>query len=335
LRWRAGAGFDPERPGRRWDAVLLDIDHTPGQLLAGEHADFYTEEGLRRLKQRLKPGGVFALWSNDKPEPEFLERLRGVFGGRGGACLCRFANPLLDEKTATASTWRGCLEPRDERRRGRTSVRCAARPGPFERAMDIRKRWHRRCGRCQLLFVEDEFLPDPAAERDRYAKHRNGPHDAGYVAFLRQAVLPALPHLKPAMRGLDFGCGHTPTLCGLLAAEGLACENYDPFFHPGWPEGAFDYVFATEVVEHFHRAGAGLGQAGAAEPRRPADGDDGAVGGSGAFPHLGVCQRRNPRVLLPPADAGLDLRAARAGGAGPAPAARERVAERHWQNTKT
>jgi SAM-dependent methyltransferase len=128
---------------------------------------------------------------------------------------------------------------------------CGA-PGPFERAIDIRKRWHRRCGRCQLLFVEDGFLPDPAAERDRYAKHRNGPHDAGYVAFLRQALSPALPLLAPAMRGLDYGCGHTPTLCGLLEAEGLHCENYDPFFHPGWPEGAFDYVFATEVVEHFH-----------------------------------------------------------------------------------
>ena len=118
--------------------------------------------------------------------------------------------------------------------------------------MDIRKRRHRLCGRCRLLFVEDEFLPTAEEERGRYAKHQNGPHDAGYVAFLRQAVTAARPHLRPGMRGLDYGCGHTPTLCGLLAAEGLVCENYDPFFHPDLPAGPFDFLFATEVVEHFH-----------------------------------------------------------------------------------
>jgi SAM-dependent methyltransferase len=128
---------------------------------------------------------------------------------------------------------------------------CGA-PGPFERVVDIRKRWHRLCGRCRLLFVEDEFLPSAEAEKERYAKHQNGPHDAGYVAFLRQAIDPARPLLTPGLRGLDYGCGHTPTLCGLLEPEGLACENYDPYFHPALPEGRFDFVFATEVVEHFH-----------------------------------------------------------------------------------
>ncbi len=39
--------------------------------------------------------------------------------------------------------------------------------------MDIRKRRHRLCGRCRLLFVEDEFLPTAEEERGRYAKHQN------------------------------------------------------------------------------------------------------------------------------------------------------------------
>lgn len=124
--------------------------------------------------------------------------------------------------------------------------------GPFEQVTDIRRRRHRACGRCRLLFVEDEFLPSAEEERERYAKHRNGPHDAGYVAFLRQVLEPARPYLDPAMRGLDYGCGHTPTLSGLLAAEGLSCTDYDSFFHPNLPPGPFDYLFATEVVEHFH-----------------------------------------------------------------------------------
>ncbi len=94
-----GEGFDPARPGRRWDAVLLDIDHTPGQLLNGSHGDFYSVEGLRRLGRFLKPGGVFAMWSNDDPEPGFLETLREAFGNAEGRA-CVFGNPLTGEETS-------------------------------------------------------------------------------------------------------------------------------------------------------------------------------------------------------------------------------------------
>lgn len=125
--------------------------------------------------------------------------------------------------------------------------------GPFATVEDRVRRRHRACGRCRLLFVEDAFLPMPGPEKERYAKHNNGPHDAGYVAFLRQALDPTLPLLRPEMRGLDYGCGHYPTLGTLLAAEGYACENYDYYFYPEMPEGPFDYLFATEVAEHFHR----------------------------------------------------------------------------------
>ena len=127
---------------------------------------------------------------------------------------------------------------------------CGA-PGPFETVVDVRKRRHFLCGRCRLIFVEDSFLPAPEAERGRYAKHQCGLDVPGYGAFLRQAVDPALPHLNAGMRGLDYGCGHTPTLCLLLQEAGLRCENYDPFFFPDLPAGPFDFLFATEVVEHF------------------------------------------------------------------------------------
>ena len=128
--------------------------------------------------------------------------------------------------------------------------------GPFEGVGDVRKRRHRFCGRCGLIFAEPAFLPSPAEERERYVRHRNGPEDAGYVSFLRQAIAPVRPWLTPAMRGLDYGCGHTPTLHRLLAEAGLSCANYDPFFFPEWPAEPFDYLFATEVVEHFHHPAA-------------------------------------------------------------------------------
>lgn len=88
-----GTGFDPGQPGHRWDAVLLDIDHTPAHWLNPAHGDFYSPTGLRNLRQLLKPGGVFALWSDDEPDAGFLETLRQSFGyATGRACV--FANPL-------------------------------------------------------------------------------------------------------------------------------------------------------------------------------------------------------------------------------------------------
>ena len=94
-------GFDPGRPGHRWDAVLLDIDHTPSQLLNPTHADFYSEAGLRRLKGFLKPGGVFALWSNDDPEAAFADLLRKVFGRAEGHAVV-FDNPMQGKPSANS-----------------------------------------------------------------------------------------------------------------------------------------------------------------------------------------------------------------------------------------
>ena len=94
-----GSGFDPVRPGYRWDAILLDIDHTPSHVLNGTHADFYSEAGLRQLKRFLKPGGVFALWSDEAPDAAFLELLGGVFCAAEGR-VSVFENPL----TRTTST---------------------------------------------------------------------------------------------------------------------------------------------------------------------------------------------------------------------------------------
>ncbi|MDB5504871.1 MAG: Spermidine synthase [Tardiphaga sp.] len=76
----ADGSFDPAAPGRRFDAVLVDIDHAPDKLLHPSHAVLYTAAGLRRLADHLKPGGVFALWSNDPPEPVFQALLGSVFG---------------------------------------------------------------------------------------------------------------------------------------------------------------------------------------------------------------------------------------------------------------
>src|SRR6476646_6097568 len=86
-------GFDSSAPGRRFDAVLLDIDHSPKDLLHPRHAAFYTPEGLEQLARHLNPGGVFALWSNDPPDDAFAKVLSGAFA-TSAAHVVTFDNPL-------------------------------------------------------------------------------------------------------------------------------------------------------------------------------------------------------------------------------------------------
>ncbi|MCA2219139.1 spermidine synthase [Jidongwangia harbinensis] len=92
-------GFDPDRPGRRFDAVLLDVDHSPRHVLAPAHAAFYTADGLRRLARHLRPGGVFALWSDDPPDPGFAAELAQAFA-HAESHVVPFANPLTGGESA-------------------------------------------------------------------------------------------------------------------------------------------------------------------------------------------------------------------------------------------
>lgn len=93
-------GFDPNAPGRRFHAILLDIDHSPRNLLHSRHGAFYSPEGLRALAAHLEGGGVFALWSDDPPDEEFLTALRAVFA-TAEAQVVKFANPLLERESAS------------------------------------------------------------------------------------------------------------------------------------------------------------------------------------------------------------------------------------------
>src|SRR4051794_8809293 len=91
----SGHGFDPQIPGRRFDAVLVDIDHSPQNLLHPNHAALYRPQGLRKLAEHLHPGGVFALWSNDPPDQAFKAMLADVFA-TSDAQVVTFRNPLQD-----------------------------------------------------------------------------------------------------------------------------------------------------------------------------------------------------------------------------------------------
>ncbi len=89
----ADVGFDPAAPGRRFHAILVDIDHSPRHLLHPTHAGFHTADGLRRLTRHLHPGGIFALWSDDPPDADFRALLAEVFVSTA-AHVVTFPNPL-------------------------------------------------------------------------------------------------------------------------------------------------------------------------------------------------------------------------------------------------
>ncbi|MBO6560344.1 MAG: spermidine synthase [Nisaea sp.] len=88
-------GFDPDMAGRRFDAILVDIDHSPEVLLNERSSGFYRAEGLQALSAHLKPGGIFGLWSDDDPDGAFTERLKSVFT-EAWAEPVTFHNPLQD-----------------------------------------------------------------------------------------------------------------------------------------------------------------------------------------------------------------------------------------------
>jgi spermidine synthase len=93
-------GFDPATPGTKWHAVLLDIDHSPGNLLDETNAAFYRPDGLRRLAGQIHPGGIFAMWSDGPPDDQFLQSLHEVFPAARAETV-RFPNPLLDQESSS------------------------------------------------------------------------------------------------------------------------------------------------------------------------------------------------------------------------------------------
>ena len=94
------AALDGQTAGRRFDAVLVDIDHSPEDPLSTLSASFYTTQGLSRVAAHLVPGGIFGLWSNDMPDAGIQQEMRGAFA-RVETHVVRFHNPLQDREASS------------------------------------------------------------------------------------------------------------------------------------------------------------------------------------------------------------------------------------------
>ena len=96
-----GTGFDPSSGGKKFDAILLDIDHSPTEFLNADNAGFYTTENLSLMARQLRPGGVFAMWSQNLPEKHFEALLQTVFESVESHVVS-FHNPFLDDDSTNS-----------------------------------------------------------------------------------------------------------------------------------------------------------------------------------------------------------------------------------------
>ena len=94
-----GAADYPEELLDSYDAILLDIDHTPSHVLHPSHSPFYTSAGMAAVRRRLNPAGVFALWSDDPPDDDFMPTLASSFT-HAEAHVVKFPNPLTNSESS-------------------------------------------------------------------------------------------------------------------------------------------------------------------------------------------------------------------------------------------
>jgi spermidine synthase len=97
----ARTGFDVDERGKKFDAVLLDIDHTPELVLDDSNRSFYSPAGLAAVRNQLKPGGTFALWSDDPANDSVTSLLRDAFGSCEAHNI-EFPNPYTRSTSVNA-----------------------------------------------------------------------------------------------------------------------------------------------------------------------------------------------------------------------------------------
>jgi len=90
-------GMNPAAPDVKHDAILLDVDHSPSNVLHPDHARLYTQDGLKRLASHIVPGGIFALWSTEMPEPWFETNLKSAFDTIRAEVIT-FKHPVMDRE---------------------------------------------------------------------------------------------------------------------------------------------------------------------------------------------------------------------------------------------
>ena len=118
---------------------------------------------------------------------------------------------------------------------------------------DARRRFQ-QCRGCELVFVPPEQYLTCEQEKAAYDLHQNRPDDPQYRKFLSRLFDPLHDRLQPGKEGLDFGSGPGPTLSVMFEEVGHHMTLYDVFYANDASvfDRRYDFVTATEVLEHLH-----------------------------------------------------------------------------------
>ncbi len=110
------------------------------------------------------------------------------------------------------------------------------------------------CGKCRLVFVPRQYWLNCDQEKAVYDLHENSPADQGYRHFLSRLAIPLLERLPTPKKGLDFGCGPGPVLSEIFEEQGHVMSCFDPLYFNDITllNQNYDFITATETVEHFH-----------------------------------------------------------------------------------
>ncbi len=139
------------------------------------------------------------------------------------------------------------------------SLRC-----PLCHSTEINKAYHRDrhrhynlCQTCHLVFVPPDQYLSSEEEKAQYDLHQNSPNDQGYRQFLNRVFFPMQKRLAPESRGLDFGSGPGPTLSVMFQEAGHSMALFDHFYARDFSvfQQPYDFITATEVLEHLHYPG--------------------------------------------------------------------------------
>lgn len=121
----------------------------------------------------------------------------------------------------------------------------------------VSERLYFRCRCCHLIYLDARHRLQAAEEKAIYDLHQNNPEDSDYRQFMSSLFVPMRQKIDGAGCGLDFGCGNGSALSAMFTESGYQMSQYDPFYFPdtGILKKQYDFITATEVLEHLYQPG--------------------------------------------------------------------------------
>ncbi|MEA2029257.1 MAG: class I SAM-dependent methyltransferase [Campylobacterota bacterium] len=110
------------------------------------------------------------------------------------------------------------------------------------------------CSSCHFIMKSKEHFSSFDTQKERYDLHNNSEENEGYQEYFQRFIDFALSDIPKPRSVLDFGCGASSLLAQMISKEGIACDFYDPIYHPNesYKNKTYDLITSVEVFEHLH-----------------------------------------------------------------------------------